>query len=99
MSESTITTIAQATDTLAGYAGKKPEDDFLVHVLCWAVVEYDDGSPSEVIGEVFDDGAIQEATVLEDEYDATLVGYFKDNKEGRSIYKMECEEYRNRKKK
>lgn len=46
------------------------------------------------MGEVFDDGAIQEATTLEDEYEVTLVGYFKNDGKGIELFKKACEDFR-----
>ena len=79
----------------AAYAGKTEEEDILAPVLCFTVIEFDQGEPDEVVGQIFDGQCITEATSVDDEEGFGLfVGYFALTKRGKAQAKEACEAYR-----
>ena len=79
----------------AAYAGKTEEEDILAPVLCFTVIEFDEGEPDEVVGQIFDGQCITEATSVDDEEGFGLfVGYFALTKRGKAQAKEACEAYR-----
>lgn len=90
-----ITDITQAIGYLAGYAGDKKEDDKLYGVIVWSVMRWSDGSPDEVVGQVFDGHCITEADAMANEGDiGSLIGYFTDDKEGRETFQKAAKVWR-----
>lgn len=79
----------------AAYAGKTEEEDILAPVLCFTVIEFDEGEPDEVVGQIFDGQCITEATSVDDEEGfGQFVGYFALTKRGKAQAKEACEAYR-----
>lgn len=78
-----IASLAQSIGYLAGYANDKKEDDKRYGVIVWAVMRWPDGSPDEVVGQVFNGQYVTEADAMGDEEGVgTFIGYFTDDKEG-----------------
>ena len=90
-----IKSIAPAIGYLAGYAGDKKEDDRLYGVIVWAVMRWPDGSPDEVVGQVFNGQYITEADAMANEEGVgSLIGYFTDDEEGRKNFRKGAEAWR-----
>ncbi len=99
---SSIKAIAPASGPAqaAAYAGKIEDEDILAPVLCWSVIEFDEGEPDEVVGQIFDGQCITEATsVDDDEGFGEFVGYFALTKRGKAQAKEACAAYRDAEKK
>ena len=81
----------------AAYAGKTADEDILAPVLSWTVIEFDEGEPDEVVGQIFDGQCITEATsVDEEEGFGEFVGYFALTSEGKKQAKAACNAFRER---
>ncbi len=90
-----IVDITQAIGYLAGYAGNKKEDDKLYGVIVWSVMRWGDGSPDEVVGQVFNGQYITEADAMANEGDiGSLIGYFTDDDEGRDNFRKAADAWR-----
>jgi hypothetical protein len=90
-----IADITQAIGYLAGYAGNKKDDDKLYPVIVWSVMRWGDGSPDEVVGQVFNGQYITEADAMADEGDVgSLIGYFTDDEEGRDYFRKAADAWR-----
>ena len=84
-----ILSISQASKYFAGYAGEKKKDDRLLPIICWAVCRYNEKDPDEVVGQVWDGSCITEANEVSGA--GFFVGYFIDDKEGRSQFSEACD--------
>ena len=90
-----IAALAQSIGYLAGYANDKKEDDRLYGVIVWAVMRWPDGSPDEVVGQVFNGQYITEADAMADEEDVgSFIGYFTDDEEGRKNFEKAADAWR-----
>jgi hypothetical protein len=90
-----IAALAQCIGYLAGYANDKKKDDRLYGVLVWAVMRWPDGSPDEVVGQVFNGQYVTEADAMGDEEGVgSFIGYFTDDEEGRKNFEKACEAWR-----
>lgn len=90
-----IKSISPAIGYLAGYAGDKKEDDRLYGVIVWAVMNWPDDSPDEVVGQVFNGQYITEADAMANEDGVgSLIGYFTDDEEGRKNFLKAADTWR-----
>lgn len=91
-----IVGIAQATGYLAGFLGDDQDDDRLLPVVAWTVMRSPEAhEPDEVVGQVWQGEYLTEAPAIEDEEgDYKHVGYFTDDKEGRSNFVNVCKAMR-----
>ena len=89
-----IKSITPVNDVLAGYLGATSEEDVLIPVVCWAVVQVDDAD-GRVVGMVFD--SIEEqptADLMEADDDSSFIGYYKTNEADRLRFISESKEAR-----
>ena len=90
-----IAALAQSHGYLAGYANDKKEDDKRYAVIVWAVMRWPDGSPDEVVGQVFNGQYVTEADAMGDEEGVgSFIGYFTDDDEGRENFGKACDAWR-----
>jgi len=90
-----IAALAQSHGYLAGYANDKKEDDKRYAVIVWAVMRWPDGSPDEVVGQVFNGQYVTEADAMGDEEGVgSFIGYFTDDDEGRGNFEKACDAWR-----
>jgi hypothetical protein len=90
-----IAALAQSHGYLAGYANDKKEDDKRYAVIVWAVMRWPDGSPDEVVGQVFNGQYVTEADAMGDEEGVgSFIGYFTDDDEGRENFEKACDAWR-----
>jgi len=87
--------ITQAHGYLAGYANDKKEDDKRYGVIVWAIMRWPDGSPDEVVGQVFNGQYLTEADAMGDEEGVgAFIGYFTDDKEGHENFGKAADAWR-----
>lgn len=61
----------------------------------WSVIRWPDGSPDEVVGQVFNGQYITEADAMAEEGEVgSLIGYFTDDKEGRENFAKAADAWR-----
>lgn len=92
-----IKALTQASGYIAAYAGQNKKEDQVEHVICWSVIEFDEGEPDEVVGQIFDGQCVTEATSVDQEEGyGEFVGYYRDTEKGREEADEACARYRER---
>lgn len=90
-----IISVCPAHGYLAGFANDDSSDDRLIPVVCWSAIRFLEGEdPDEVVGQIYDGNCITEATNVEDDI-GVFMGYYTDDKEGRSNFRKDCDDWRN----
>lgn len=89
-----IKSITPVNDVLAGYIGAASEEDVLIPIVCWAVVQVDDAD-GRVVGMTFDSVSIPPtADLMEADDDESFIGFYKDTEAERIRFASECKEAR-----